>query len=219
MSTILLAGAPRTFAFFAVCLALGSAACASTIVTGGTGSTDDPGGGGTGGYVGGTGGYFGGTGGVAVGGASAVAVPAWMMPDAGSGGCGACGGGAGGQGGYYGGDPHGLTLKVGNTAPTCWSTFSSGCDVVTTWEVKIGLPYAYVGPGTYALTDPAILTQLSAGGAEGGDTCWGMGGSATQGAIQVLSNDGATFVFSLLGMETDSFDPNGTYAAPMCGQY
>lgn len=215
MSTFLPTRAPRTFAFFALCLALGSAACASTIVTGGTGSTDDLGGGG----VGGTGGTIPGTGGVAVGGASAVAVPAWMTnPGSGSGGCGACGG-AGGQGGYDGGDPQGVTLKIGNTFPSCWSTFSASCSAVTTWEVKIGLPSAYVAPGTYALTDPAILTMISAGGSEGGDTCWGMGGSASQGAIQVLSNDGVTLVFSILGMETDSFDANGTYAAPVCGAY
>jgi len=211
----------RSLTLVAFAAALGSAACTSTVIGGGTGGGGAGGDGGDGGGSTGQGGSGGGVI-VTIGAPTAIAQYASMTPTPppGSGSSSSTSVVSSSSGGP-GVDPSTLNVIIGNYGPICGGSFPYYCNPETVWQVSIGIPPAkQAAGGVYPLSDPDFTNFMSETGSNGspGD-CWGGGGSFIDGTVEILSNDGLTIVVRLAGttnLGLADFDADGDYTAPIC---
>lgn len=122
---------------------------------------------------------------------------------------------SGGSGGEHGPgpleDPESILVVIGNTAASCENPWaSSGCG---SWTISFTLP-ADVVPGNYALVDLNGFQSVS-GTADGGDECWGGGGSL-EGTLVLEAIDDTSIVAHIEDSVAFEIDANVAIAATFC---
>ncbi len=115
-------------------------------------------------------------------------------------------------------DPNMLYLIVGKHGSTCSDPYGSyECGSELKWFASIGLPPDLQKSGVISLAEPGLISSFSVTGpADEFGSCWGGGGSFMDGTIEITSIDDTQVSFVLANTSDFDFDADGSYTAARC---
>jgi hypothetical protein len=116
-------------------------------------------------------------------------------------------------------DPDTLLVELSSQAATCGNV-NEPLKCGSNWKLSLTIPPAWQAPGIYHLNGPQVIGHiLETGPDEGGDMCWGGGGSI-DGTLEIISVDDNEIKGRLCHVNVALLDNvaslDGSFTAPRC---